>query len=743
MNTADHVDPVTFEVVWHQLLDITEQMGIKYMRTSGSPVLVGAYDAATAITLPSGELVAMGPYITTQAHVMRLLIESTMRLRGGADAMAPGDMWITNDPYLGATHQPDVATLAPVHHGDELRAWVGSSGHWLDIGGSEPGGFNMNATSVFDEGLRMSPLRIMRGGHVQEDVVDLIMSNVRDPLVQLDVRGQMVSNDAGRSLLQGMFEKYGPTTVEAVMRRGLDHSEDGLRRRLRMLPDGVWRDVQYLDHDGHGFNPRPIVCTLTKRGDQLTLDFSGSASEVNGFANCAFGGLRAAALSGICVTLGYGLTWNDGIARCVDIKAPRRTIVTAEYPTPVSMSTISAVIVTLNLVIGIASKLLLSSPSHRDEAMAAWCGTSIGYSIGGVNERGQYGLCAEASHFAGGCGARTYADGVDTGGIIINTTANIPSIEETESEYPVLYLTRHQVCDSGGAGKYRGGMSGGVSVIPYRSQGELETSFAGAGAQVPNGIGLAGGFPGSALRILRYSSAGTVQELADRGRLPTGVGDVEVPPEILPPNMSRVRLPADTIEYHSWQGAGGYGDPLERDPDAVRRDVDNGSVSIQAARDVYGVVLSDQMVDDEATGYHRDSIRKGRVARASRVSEHVDRTSTYLSGDMAPSVLQTSGSLVYGEFLVYDFYARQINCARCGYCFGSVTSDFRLGCLFEEAPITISGVGRGEEHHDPAIVQLCYYCVCGVQIESEVHVAGNVAASSVILGMPSAGERSS
>ena len=149
------VDPVTFEVIWHRLHDITEEMGIKYMRTSGSPILVGAYDASTGITLPDGELVAMGPYITTQAHVLRLIIGSVIDKRATAPGIHAGDMYICNDPYLGATHQPDVATVAPVFHDGELRAWVGSSGHWLDIGGPEPGGFNMNAITVFDEGLRM------------------------------------------------------------------------------------------------------------------------------------------------------------------------------------------------------------------------------------------------------------------------------------------------------------------------------------------------------------------------------------------------------------------------------------------------------------------------------------------------------------------------------------------------------------------------------------------------------------
>ena len=716
------LDPVTFEVVWHQLLDITEEMGIKYMRTSGSPVLVGAYDAATAIVLPDGQLVAMGPYISTQAHVFNLLVQATTRLRGGSPGIHGGDMWIVNDPYLGATHQPDVATLAPVEHDGRLRAWVASSGHWLDIGGSEPGGFNMNATTVYDEGLRLPPTRIVEDGEVRQDVVDLIMSNVREPLVELDLRGQIVSNESGRASLHELFDRHGVDVVEQVMRAGIDHSERRLRARLLELPDGVWREVQYLDHDGHRAYRRPIVCTMTKRGDRIVLDFTGSAPEAAGFANCAFGGLRAAALSGISVTLGYDLTWNDGIARCVEIVAPPRTIVTAEAPTPVSMSTISSVIVSLNLVLTTASRMLLASPSHHAEAMAAWCGTSIGYSLAGVNDRGIFTVCAESSHFAGGCGARTYADGVDTGGIIINTTANIASIEAMESEYPVLYLFRRQLTDSGGAGRFRGGLSAGLAVVPYGNQGPLETSFAAVGAQVPNGYGLAGGLPGATLRLLRFHDAGTVSEIVGGDRLP---GELHLLPgnaEVMSSSLSRSPLPDGTIEYHNWQGAGGYGDPLERDPAQVAADVRDDAVSPEAALAVYGVVLRDGRADEAATEARRGVMRRERVDRARPAEEVVDAGDFPVPAWMAE--VEPAGSLRYGDVLEVDFDADTTTCLRCGAVLGPARRDPRLGCLVEVSPPTDAGPVRGESYlpHDVSIRR--YYCRCGRQIEADV-VAGD------------------
>ncbi len=731
------IDPVTFEVVWHQLLDITEEMGIKYMRTSGSPVLVGAYDAATGIVLPDGQLVAMGPYITTQAHVFNLLVRSTTRLRGTSPGIGEGDMWIVNDPYLGATHQPDVATLAPVHQGGELRAWVASSGHWLDIGGSEPGGFNMNATTVYDEGLRLPPTRIVERGELQSDVVDLIMSNVREPLVELDLRGQVVSNESGRTRLSELFEQHGVDLVEQVMRAGIDHSERRLRARLRELPDGIWREVQYLDHDGHGAHRRPIVCTLSKRGEGLTLDFTSSAPQVAGFANCAFGGLRAAALSGISVTLGYDLTWNDGLARCVDLVAPPRTIVTAEAPTPVSMSTISAIIVTLNLVLGTASKMLLASPRHHEEAMAAWCGTSIGYSLAGVNDRGIFTVCAESSHFGAGCGARTYADGVDTGGIIINTTANVPSVEDTESEYPILYLFRRQLIDSGGAGRYRGGLSAGLAIVPYDNRSPMETSFAAVGAQVPNGYGIAGGMPGATLRLLRYHHAGTAADLYRLDRL---AEDVEALPgelEVMSSSLSRSVLPDDTVEYHNWQGAGGYGDPLERSPDRVAADVREGAVSPEAAAHVYGVALGDGFADERATEELRAAMRRERLGRARPAAEVIHPADLPMPDWF--SDLAAYGVLRYGDILEFDFAADTATCMRCGHVLGTARRDPRLGCDVEDSDPVEAGPVHGEAYRPHDVVLRRYYCACGRQIEADVVVGDHPRAAWMLAGAPQTG----
>lgn len=730
--TNRELDPVTFEVIWHRLLDIAEEMGIKYMRTSGSPILVGAYDASTGIALPDGQLVAVGPYITTQANVLPLIIRSVQTRCAANPGIGPGDMFVCNDPYLGATHQPDVATVAPVFHGDDLVAWVGASGHWLDVGGPEPGGFNMNAYTVFDEGLRMPPTRIVEAGRVREDLVALIMNQVRDPLSELDLRGQIVANTAGLERLSELFDHYGPPTVKAVMAAAVEHVERRLRARLRELPDGVWREVQFLDHDGHQPSLHRIVCTVTKCGETLRIDFTGTDPQANGFINCTYSGVRAATLSAMYILLAYDLPWNEGVARCLELVAPPKTVVTAEYPTPVSMATISAIIVTLNVVFAALAKMLATSPRHLEEAMANWCGTSVAPTIVGLNARGFMTVNGETSHFGAGCGARTYADGVDTGGIIINTTASIPPIETVEAEYPVLYLFRRQLTDSGGPGRFRGGVSGEVALVPYDAGGPLESSFAGTGAEGPNAFGLAGGLPGAAIRYLRFARTSVPQRLANRALLPSQLAELDGERQVMPIKHSHAQFPADMVEYHNWQGGGGYGDPLEREPGRVLWDVVNRLVSPEMAEEVYGVVIREARVDETATSERRAAIRRHRLARGRPAGELLDDELAAGPGRRFIE-LQRRGVLRYGDAVVLDFDRDQARCLGCGEVLGPARGDLRRLCLVDEAPVRLAGPGRGEDYDRGRIRLRLYYCPgCGRQLDAEVALTSGPRAGFVV-----------
>ncbi|MBM3559718.1 MAG: hydantoinase B/oxoprolinase family protein, partial [Alphaproteobacteria bacterium] len=184
------LDPVTFEVLNHRLLSISEEMGIQYMRCSGSNVLITGNDAASAIMNADGALVAVGPYIVTQGNVLPLIVQATIDAAKQHGDVADGDIYICNDPYLGAIHAPDFATVSPLFHDGELIAWLGASGHQLDTGGMDPGGFSVKAVDIHQEGLRMPPVKLVDRGTVRSDVLNWIINQVRDPIVGLDVKGQ-------------------------------------------------------------------------------------------------------------------------------------------------------------------------------------------------------------------------------------------------------------------------------------------------------------------------------------------------------------------------------------------------------------------------------------------------------------------------------------------------------------------------------------------------------------------------
>jgi N-methylhydantoinase B len=719
------IDPVTFEVIWHRLLDTTEEMGIKYGRTSGSPMMHGGNDASTVITTGTGELVAVGPYFTTQGHMLPPIINAVMELTRDNPGIRPGDMFVCNDPYLGATHQPDVATLAPIFHGDELVAWSGASGHWLDIGGSEPGSVATTARTVFDEGLRIPPMRIVEEGVIRSDLVRLIMNQVRDPLTELDLTGQIVANWTAAERIDALFGEYGPETVLGAMHQGIEHVERRLRTRLGELPDGTWREVQYMDHDGQELNLRKIVCTVTKRGDELVVDFTGTDPQTAGFANCTFGGLRAATLAAVSIMLGYDLTWNDGISRCVRIVAPPETCVTATYPFPVSGSTISAVILSLNTVFPALSKMLLASADYRHEAMANWCGTSLGQIVSGLNDRGVMTVYPENSHFAAGAGARSYRDGVSTGGIIINTTASIASIESIESDYPVLNLFRRQLVDSGGAGKYRGGLSGEVAFVPYHAGGPLEAGFAGFGGAVPNGIGIAGGLPGAAVRYIRYKDTSVPDLIGSSSSLPAARGEIAGTEMLTMPFSPHQPFTPGMVEYHSWQGGGGFGDPLERDPVAVAEDVKAELVSPEEAWAVHGVAVDahGQLLLEETTARRADLLRE-RLARSRPAPEVVDDSDWDAVGSWVTGA-EGSGKLTYGDVVTFDFDADAALCLACGHRLGGARERFQRGCVAEEAELSKAGPIRGQDYAAPGVQLILYYCPgCARQLDVELTVSG-------------------
>ena len=343
--------------------------------------------------------------------------------------------------------------------------------------------------------------------------------------------------------------------------------------------------------------------------------------------NCTYAGLQAACLTATYLNLCWDIPWNRGVRDCMDIVSDVGTVNNCAYPAPCAMATISAVIVTIDAVWRCLSQMVLASENYGHEAMAVWSGTSMAPIFAGTSQHGFAFAATEMSHFGGGGGASCDRDGVDTAGIVFNTTPNMPNVEDQEAEYPVLYLFRRHLQDSGGPGKFRGGRSGELAYTIYDAPtGELEGLFAGTGAEMPNGIGIAGGMPGSAISIARVVDTDIAKRIEAGSPLPDRLEEIDGKLEWLICKHIRSPILAGDVWYHSWQGGGGYGDPLLRDPARVADDLARGAISRHAAAEIYGVVLArDGSADLAATERRRGDIR----AKRRQSNQQIDANGAY------------------------------------------------------------------------------------------------------------------
>ncbi len=579
----------------------------------------------------------------------------------------------------------------------------------------DPGGFSIKAVDTHQEGLRMPPVKLADGGEVREDVLAWILNQVRDPLVGLDVRGQIAALNTGRRRMLELIATWGIDAIKAVMDGSIAFAREKLGERLRALPDGRWREVQYIDHDGHTDAVYQIVCTLTKQGERLSFDFAGTSPNARGLINSTYSGLQAAVLSSVYINLCWDIPWNRGVRDCIDIVTEPGTVNNCAYPAPCAMATISAVIVTIDATWRGLSHMLVASDEYRDQAMAVWSGTSMAPIFAGTSQHGFPFAATEMSHFGGGGGARTYADGVDTAGIVFNTTPNMPNIEDQEAEYPVLYLFRRHLQDSGGPGRYRGGRSGELAYTMYRApNNHLEGLFAGTGAEMPNAIGLAGGMPGAAIRVARVVRTDVAERIARGNVLPARLEDVDGEIEILACKHVRSPMALGDVWYHSWQAGGGYGDPITRNADVVAEDVTRQVISMQAAREIYGVVLSaDGSCDRAATNAQREAIRAERKRRAAPAD-----------GD-GEWIIGGSGMHRYGDALIAALDAGEIRCAHCGHVHGRSGENLLPRLHTFTTPLAAAGRVRGEDYERRrfALRHLCC-SQCGELIDVQVRLDG-------------------
>ncbi len=613
----DSLDPLTYEVVRHRLWSVTDEMGETLKRMSGSPIVTDANDFDFTINDEAGQLVQVGLYNTMLIGAIDLAMTWTLQNRAVNPGIEEGDMFLCNDPWVGGgLHQNDAVLFQPIFHAGKLFGWTSAVCHEPDLGGSAIGSAPIGDIDVFSESVPTPPIKIMRKGELQRDVLDVWVRRSRVPMiVGLDLRAKVGANTIGRQRLLAVIEQYGPDVVKAVMKKMMNDAERRLRDKLRAVPDGTWTATGYQDQAHMGDRrTHKVVLTMTKTDDRLRFDFTGTDPQA-GIISCTYGGCRGGIMLAFLPLLCGDIPWSaSGLMRCFDIVAPEGTLVNATFPCAINRAPISTGWMIGNLTAQCLAQMLDRAVEFRANVQASCCGTFDFACVAGLDERPETPvpfLNVVMETVAGGYGARPDRDGINTGGSFCIPMGRVPDAEVTELLYPLLMLWRREEQDSGGPGRQRGGTSCAVAMTPHGTSLPAHVVMATSGKATAQNPGLAGGYPGNLGHDLIVRGAG-VRELLAAGELPASLPELSGEAEIGQCFAQTVLAPGDVL-YLNCQGGGGYGDPLLREPEAVARDCEDDLVSRAAARDVYGVVLADDgTVDAPATATLRARIREAR-----------------------------------------------------------------------------------------------------------------------------------
>ncbi len=610
------IDPITFEVVRHKLQAISEEQAITLKAVSGSPIVTEATDFNNGLYLADGSIVTMGPQVLFHSGTMSSVIRHIVEQFSDNPGIREGDMFILNDPYRGAVHQPDVSIVAPVFYDGERVAWAGACAHQLDVGGMNFSSWAIKATEIQQEAMLLPGIKIVEGGEIRQDIWQMIMGMTRLPhMIGLDLKAMIAANHVASRRLVEVMDRYGSDVVDAVMQGEIDASEQQLRARLRALPDGVFRAVDYIDHDGHSNELYELHLALHKTGDELVFDLEGTSLQAPGFINCTRAGLVGGLFTGVLPILAPDIRWNDGILRPVTVKAPDGIVCNATWPAPVSGGTISAVFVVTSLAVRVLSALAACSEATRAESAAVTKGSFMVLTLAGQDrDGGPFGTLLMDAMLAGG-GAYEDHDGLDASGDFDIPRPAVGNVEQHEVGGPFLYLYRRFLPDTGGPGRMRGGATVSLAVTPHDTEA-LHAMLLGHGVEVPNSWGAFGGLEGATNEALLLRGVGDLGEIVERAGNHSDVADADGV-EWLGAKPGFFDLKRGDVFAYSFQGGGGFGDPLKRDPSRVLRDVREGFVSLASAARHYGVVVREDELDEAATAERRAAIRHERLGRDS------------------------------------------------------------------------------------------------------------------------------
>ena len=569
---AGQADAVALEVFSNALLSISEEMGALLIRTAYSTNIKERHDASTAIFDADGRLIAQAEHIPMHLGAMLSAVRHLLK-RYPREALRPGDAFIANDAYNGGgTHLADVTIASPVFSGRELIGFVANMGHWPDVGGIKPGAaMTEGCTEIYQEGLRMPPMRIISAGKLQEDLFSFILLNMRFAEDRpADLRAQVATNQVGIRRLQELCQRYGVQRFRQLIAGVLDYNERWIRQRIRELPEGSWSFADQLDDDAHTPEPVPLKVTLAvhhRPKPHMVFDFAGSSPQRTGGVNVVYEALFATVAYALKATLDPGLWSNAAFERVVRIEAPEGSIVNPRPPAPVGGRGTTCQRLA-DLLLGALAQVV------PDRVTACGHGTTS-INIHGYDPlRRRPFICIDG--LGGGMGGREGHDGMDAVQINTNNIPNLPT-EVLESEYPIRVERYELVPDSGGAGEFRGGTA---TRKDFRML--ADTAFiAHADRHLFAPWPLAGGKPGTSGLHAKNPDTPQAEKLPSKGG----------PFEFRAGELLRCQT----------AGAGGFGDPARHRLESLAADLADGKVTEQAARRDYPAALVEAALELAAT----------------------------------------------------------------------------------------------------------------------------------------------
>jgi N-methylhydantoinase B len=590
MSNTSKLDAVTFEVIKNSFITSVDQMAEQMLRTCYSFVIYNR-DFSNALHDAEGNSIAQGNQdIAVHVGTLHFTCKDVIRVFEGE--MLPGDVYAINDPYAGGTHFSDVRLIRPIFDEEVLIGFSQSNGHWSDLGGSVPGSFDVSARDMFREAVRITPVRLFKAGEFCSDVANLIAANTRDPASIIgDIHSQAQATQVAEREVLRLVNKYGRSQVQQGMREVQDYVERAVRQRIEALPDGCWEAVDYIDRDpAAGEGMIPIKIKMTIKGDKIHYDFAGSHPTIGSIYNSAPGATFSAVVAGM-KTFFPDLPLNSGFYRMISIDAPAGSVVSAQWPVAVTGFLMPFEKI-MNAIFEMWSQIM------PERAIA--CAFNLEYLLaGGTDVRGD-----EKSTFMfyewlpGGWGGRRGKDGSDVTTACFGTGLMSQPNEGNERVNPTRTLEFQIKQDSAGPGKWRGGAGVQKTSVLLDSENAVMSYICDRERAVVWGV--EGGLPSMPHGLTIEPRGSGKQEWLGSvfSDFPVNTGDIFARPTA---------------------GGGGFGDPLERDPEMVLNDVIDDYVSIERAKKDYGVIIEeidaellDFKIDHASTESEREQIRKQR-----------------------------------------------------------------------------------------------------------------------------------